>query len=198
MATDCDVKQLKWFEAHCGRLEKFTHQSKSLIASRFPEPPVPSPFLLEDSRHVKDRKICFEETLNKVVVHIPAEVDQGGEQHYLNNLTNVEDLNNPDDSVGGGADDCDDHDDDSMEQRGTGPASNRPFQELMPMFVSCTNLVQTEGDLAVARQVMRQFHSTMLKRKNKVGAAGNMVSLPEVDGRRRDKRLKPMGLPEKS
>jgi hypothetical protein len=145
--------------------------------------------VLEDSRHVKDRKIWFEEMLNKVAVHIPAEVDEGREQNFLNLLTNIGDLDNPDDSLGGGADDCDDHDDDSMQQRETGPASNRSFQELMPMFVSCTDLVQTEGDLAVARHVMRQFHSTMLKRKNKVGAA--------VDRRRRDKRLKPMGLPEK-
>jgi hypothetical protein len=155
------------------------------------------PFVLEDSRHVKERKIWFEETMNKVVVHIPAEVDQGGEQNFLNLLTNVWDLDNPDDSLGGGAEDCDDHDDDSMQQRETGPASNQPFQELMPMFVSCTDLAQTEGNLAVARQGMRQFHSTMLKRKNKVGAAGDMVSLSEVDGRRRDKRLKPMGWPEK-
>jgi hypothetical protein len=143
---------------------------------------VPSPFVLEDSRHLKDRKIWFEETLNKVVVHIPGEVDKGGEQNFLNLLTNIGDLDNPDDSLGGGADDCDDHDDDSMQQRETGPASNW-------LFVSCTDPVQTEGDLAVARHVMRQVHCTTLKRKNKVGAA--------VDGRRRDKRLKPMGSPEK-
>jgi hypothetical protein len=31
LVTDCDVKQLKWFEAYHGREEQFTNQSKSLI-----------------------------------------------------------------------------------------------------------------------------------------------------------------------
>jgi hypothetical protein len=31
LVTDCDVKQLKWFEAYHGREEQFTNQSKTLI-----------------------------------------------------------------------------------------------------------------------------------------------------------------------
>jgi hypothetical protein len=60
-----------------------------------------------------------------------------------------------------------------------------------------TDLVQTEGDLAFVRKEMNQIYSLLLSRKKKAGPAGNMFSLPEVDQRRKDKRIQPMGSPEK-
>ena len=44
---------------------------------------------------------------------------------------------------------------------------------------------------------MNQIYSVMLSKKHKAGPAGNMVSLSEVDRRKKDKRTKPMGSPEK-
>jgi hypothetical protein len=64
--------------------------------------------------------------------------------------------------------------------------------------LSITGLVQTAGDLAFVRKEINQIYSVLLSRKHKAGPAGkNTVSLPEVDQQRKDKRMKPMGLPEK-
>jgi hypothetical protein len=101
----------------------------------------------------------------------------------------VNNMNNYDDNLGGGSDKEEDDDD--------SPAAKRPYAELMPTFVSITDLVQTEGDLAFVRKDMNRICSAMLKRKNKAGPVDNMVTLPEVDQRRKDKRIKPMRSPEK-
>jgi hypothetical protein len=53
------------------------------------------------------------------------------------------------------------------------------------------------GALAFVRKRMKEIHLDMLRRKHKASQAGNMVSMPEVDKRRKDKRMKPMGSPEK-
>jgi hypothetical protein len=45
LVTDCDIKQLKWFEAYHGRGGEFTEQSKILIKNRLPGPPVQMPSL---------------------------------------------------------------------------------------------------------------------------------------------------------
>jgi hypothetical protein len=63
--------------------------------------------------------------------------------------------------------------------------------------VSITGLVQTAGDLAFVRKEMNQSFSVLLSREHKTGPVGNMVSLPEVDQRRKYKRMKPIGSPEK-
>lgn len=60
-----------------------------------------------------------------------------------------------------------------------------------------TDLVQTEGYLAFVRKGMNEMCSNMLSRKRMVGPAGKMVSLPEVDRGRKDKRTKPMGSQKK-
>jgi hypothetical protein len=56
LVTDCDVKQLKWFEAYHGCEEQFTRQSKALIKNRLPGPPVQIPLMIEDSRHANENK----------------------------------------------------------------------------------------------------------------------------------------------
>jgi hypothetical protein len=76
-------------------------------------------------------------------------------------------------------------------------AAKIPYPELIPTFVSITDLVQTADDLAFVRKELNQIYSVLLSRKDKAGPAGNMVSLPEVDQQRKDKRMKTMGSPEK-
>jgi hypothetical protein len=88
-------------------------------------------------------------------------------------------------------------DDRDQESNNGSAAAKRPYPELIPTFVSITNLVQTAGDLAFVRNEMNQIYSVLLSRKHKAGPAGNMVSLPKVDQQRKDKRMKPMGSPEK-
>jgi hypothetical protein len=97
-------------------------------------------------------------------------------------------VNNEDDELGWGEDEDDDNDN---------ATAKRPYPELHPTFVSITDLVQTSGDAAFVRKEMNQIYSALLSRKHKADPAGNMVSLPEVDQRRKDKRLKPMGSPKK-
>jgi hypothetical protein len=193
VVTDCDVKQLKWFEAYYGREETFTGQSRSMINNRLPGPPVQIPLMIEDARHAKDNKTWFEESLGKIVVRISADADKAEDddmeaQGFLNMFTNVNDVNHSDDNFGCDLDNVDDED---------SPVVRRPYSELMPTYVSMTDLVQTEGDLAFVRKEMNQIYSLLLSRKKKAGPAGNMFSLPEVDQRRKDKRIQPMGSPEK-
>jgi hypothetical protein len=47
------------------------------------------------------------------------------------------------------------------------PASKCPYTELLPTFVSITDLVQTEGDLAFVRKGMKEMYSHMLKRRKR-------------------------------
>jgi hypothetical protein len=97
-------------------------------------------------------------------------------------------MNNSNDDLGGGFD---------QESNNDSAAAKHPYPELIPTFVSINDLVQTAGDLAFVRKEMNQIYSVLLSRKHKAGPAGNMVLLPEVDQRRKDKRMKPMGSPEK-
>jgi hypothetical protein len=152
--------------------------------------------MIEDSRHADDKRTWFEESLAKIVVQISPDANKAADdmdaQGFLNTFTYVEEINNSDDIFGGEfeeEDDVDNHD--------NSPASKRPYPELIPTFVSITDLVQTEGDLAFVRKRMKEIHSNMLRRKHKAGPAGHMVSMPEVDKQRKDKRMKPMGSPEK-
>jgi hypothetical protein len=71
-------------------------------------------------------------------------------------------MHNSDDNLGGELDEEDDND---------SPAAKRPYTELMPTFVSITDLVQTEDDLAFVRKEMNQIYSVMLSRKHKAGPA---------------------------
>ena len=149
--------------------------------------------MIEDSRHANEDKTWFVESLNKIVVRISAaeadKTDNGMDaQGFLNMFTNVNNMNNSDDDLGGGFDQESDND---------GAVATRPYPELIPTFVNITDLVQTEGDLAFFRKEMNQIYSVLLSKKHKAGPAGNMVSLPEVDKRRKDKRMKSMGSPEK-
>ena len=110
-------------------------------------------------------------------------------QGFLNMFTNVNNMNNSDDDLGGAFD---------QESNNDSAAAKRPYPELIPTFVSITDLVQMAGaDLAFVRKEMNQIYSVLLSRKHKAGPAGYMVSLLEVDQQRHDKRMKPMGLPEK-
>jgi hypothetical protein len=192
LVTDCDVKQLKWFEAYHGREEQFTRQAKTLIKNRLPGPPVQIPLMIEDSRHANEDKTWFEESLDKIVVRISADADKTDNdmdaQGFLNMFTNVNDMKNSDDDLGGGF---------NQESDNDRAVAKPPYPELIPTFASITDLVQTEGDLAFVKKEMNQIYSVLLSKKHKAGPAGNMVSLPEVDRRRKDKRMKPMGSPEK-
>jgi hypothetical protein len=130
----------------------------------------------------------------KIVVRVSADADKADDdmeaQGFFNMFTNVD--SNHDDNLGGELDDVDD-----VTDVDKSPAIKRPYQEIIPIVGSITDLVQTEADLAIVRNGLNQIYSVMLSRKHKAGPAGEMVSLPEVDQRRKDKRIKPMGSPEK-
>jgi hypothetical protein len=130
----------------------------------------------------------------KIVVRVSADADKADDdmeaQGFFNMFTNVD--SNHDDNLGGELDDVDD-----VTDVDKSPVIKRPYQEIIPIVGSITDLVQTEADLAIVRNGLNQIYSVMLSRKHKAGPAGEMVSLPEVDQRRKDKRIKPMGSPEK-
>jgi hypothetical protein len=104
---------------------------------------------------------------------------------FLNMFTNVNNMNNSDDDLGVGFDE---------ESNNDSAAAKHPYPELIPTLVSITKLVQTAGDLAFVRKEMNQIYSVLLSRKHEAGPAGNIVSFPEVDQQRKDKRMKPMEL----
>jgi hypothetical protein len=196
LVTDCDVKQLKWFEAYHGRGEQFTNQSKTLIKNRLPGPPVQILLMIEDARHAIENKTWFVESLGKIVVQISADADKEDDpdaykadndmdaQGFLNMFTNVQNMNNSENDLGGGFD---------PESNNGSTAAKIPYPELIPTFVSITGLVQTADDLAFVRKELNQIYSVLLSRKHTAGPAGNMVSLPEVDQRRKDKRISQWG-----
>jgi hypothetical protein len=157
--------------------------------------------IIEDSRHANENKTCFVESSSKIVVRFSADADKADDpdadkaddgmdaQGILNMFTHIKNMNNSDaDDLGGGSD---------QESNNDSAAAKRPYPELIPTFVSITGLVQTAGDLAFVRKETNQSYSVMLRRKHKAGPVGNMASLPEVDQRRKVKRMKPMGSPEK-
>jgi hypothetical protein len=194
LVTDCDIMQLKWFEAHHGREEKSTHKSKHLIRNCLPGPPVQIPLMIEDSRHADDKRTWFIDSLGKVVAQTSANANKAADnmdaQGFLNMFTNVKDMNDSDDDSGGELEEDDNNNDNNSS------ASKQPHPELKPTFVSMTDLVQTEDDLTFVRKEMKAICSNMLRRKHKAGPAGNMVLMPEADQQRKDKRIEPMGLPE--
>jgi hypothetical protein len=108
LVTDCDVKQLKWFEGYHDREEQFTRQARTLIKNRLPGPPVQIPLMIEDSRHANEDKTWFKESLDKIVVRISANEDKMDNnmdaQGFLKMFTYVNDMNNSDDDLGGGFD----------------------------------------------------------------------------------------------
>ena len=193
LVTDCDIKQLKWFEAYHGRDREFTERSEMLIKNRLPGPPVEMPWMIEDSRHAKDNKAWFEESLDKIVVCVSADGDKANDdmeaQGFLNMFTNVSNGNNSVDDLGEGLD-KDDHGNDNT-------AAENPYSDVIPTVMSITDLIQTVGELAFVKKELNQIYSALLSGKPKAGEAHIIDSLPEVDQRRKDKRLKPMGSPQK-
>jgi hypothetical protein len=77
----------------------------------------------------------------------------------------------PDNFRGLYEDDGNDDNQDSLQQTDNSRASKRPYQELTPIFVSITDLVQTEDDLAFVRKRMKEIYAIMLSRKCKAGPA---------------------------
>jgi negative regulator of genetic competence, sporulation and motility len=118
--------------------------------------------------------------LGKIVAQISADADKADDpdadeadddmdaQGFLNMFTNV----NSDGDLGREFDQESDND---------STAAKCPYPELIPTFVSITDLVQTADDLAFVRKEMNEIYSVLLSRKHKAGPAGNMASLPEVD-----------------
>jgi hypothetical protein len=77
-------------------------------------------------------------------------------QGFLNMFTNVNNMNNSDDNLGGGLDQEGDND---------SAAAKRPYPELIPTFVSITGLVQAagvEGNGIHATQVSNQDTAVLL------------------------------------
>jgi hypothetical protein len=156
--------------------------------------------MIEDSRHANENKTWFIESLGKIVVQISADADKADDpdadkadddmdaQGFHNMFTNVKNMNNSDDNLGAGGSD--------QESNNDSAAAKRPYPELIPTFVSITDLVQMAGDLAFVRKETNKKNSVLLSRKDKAGPVDNMGPLPEVDQPRKDKRMKPMGPPE--
>jgi hypothetical protein len=111
--------------------------------------------MIEDLRHAIENKTWFVESLGKIVVGISADADKEDgpdadkadnemdTQGFLNMFTNVQNMNNSDDDLGGGFD---------PESNNDSAAAKIPYPELIPTFVSITDLVQTADDLAFVRK----------------------------------------------
>jgi hypothetical protein len=107
--------------------------------------------------------------VGKIVVQILADADKVEDsdedtadndmaaQGFLNMFTNIDNVNNSDDDLGGGFD---------QEGNDNSAATKRPYPELVPTFVSITNMVQTAVDLAFVRKEMNQIYSVALSRKH--------------------------------
>ena len=131
---------------------------------------------LEDPKQVKATSTTLDSTMDE----------------YENMFTNVNKGNNSDDELEGAGLDKDDDDNDDT------TAEQHPYSELIPTLVSITDLIQTAGELAFVKKEMNQIYSALLSGKSKAGGPTRiMVPLPEIDQRRKDKRLKPMGPHEK-
>jgi hypothetical protein len=73
-------------------------------------------------------------------------------------FTNGKNMNNSDGDLGGGF---------NQESDKDSAAAKCPYPELIPTFVSITDLVQMAGDLAFIRKEMNQIYSVLLSRTHK-------------------------------
>jgi len=74
------------------------------------------------------------------------------------------------------------------------------YVNFLPLYKQITSCVKTREEHNTLQKAMHEVHGQLLrmnKDRAKVSNAGGTISLPETDRRKKDKRIKPVGSPDK-
>lgn len=197
--SDCNLKQLKTFEAFCGNDNKLTDIFTEHMNYPLEGPLVGDSLILEPNNPSwSDDSTWFLEALDSIVLR-PGVVSNNSliTTAAVNTMTNFADPppDSPTDFIFGANDD---NDNDGTE---SDTFSGDAFGALAPNLSRVCGLIENASDLAVANRVIDKLYHDLLERKSGKVQDGNgtatTFSLPETAKGRKQKRKAPPGSPSR-
>jgi hypothetical protein len=197
--SDCNLKQLKTFEAFFGNDEKLTDIFTEHMKSPLEGPLVGDTWMLEPiSPNLSDDSAWFLEALGAIVLR-PGVISNHSliTTSAVNTMTNFADppRDSPTDFIFG---ENEDNDNDGTESYAF---SGDAFGALAPNLSRVCGLIENASDLAVANRAIDKIYHDLLERKRGKVQDGNATattfSLPETAKGRIQKRKAPPGSPSR-